>query len=65
MKLDSKYIASAVIIIVAVVKLFGIEIGSEGLTEWITSLIIVVNGVIIAVKAKKEGKLNIFGMAKQ
>lgn len=63
-KFDPKYISAIVILAVSIGKLFGFEIGSAGLTEWLSSLIIVVSGIIIAYKSFKEGKLNIFG-AKQ
>ena len=63
--MDTKYLSSVVIIVVAIAKLFGVEIGSEGLTNWVTALITVVSGVVIAVKSVREGKLNFFGMAKK
>ena len=62
---DTKYISSIVIIIVAIGKLLGVEIGNEGLTEWLSALVVVASGIIIAIKSKKEGKLNFFGMAKK
>jgi hypothetical protein len=62
---DTKYISSIVIIVVAVLKLFGVEVGSEGLTKWLEALVIVISGIIIAVKSKKDGNLTIFGTAKK
>jgi hypothetical protein len=62
---DSKYISSIVIIVVSLAKLFGVEIGSEDLTKWLEALVIVVSGIIIAVKSFKEGKINIFGAIKK
>ena len=65
MKLNSQYLSAIVIVIVAVGKMSGIEIVSEGLTEWIGSLLIVINGIIIAVKTIREKKLTWFGAIKQ
>lgn len=65
MKLDLKYISAVVILVVSIGRLFGVEIGGAELTEWLSSLVIVISGVIIAVKAFKEGKINIFGVAKK
>jgi uncharacterized membrane protein len=62
---DPKYISSIVIIAVSLAKLFGLEIGSEDLTKWIEAVVIVVSGIIIAVKTFKEGKINIFGAVKK
>ena len=63
-KFDAKYISAIVIIAVSVAKLFGVEIGGEELTKWLESLVIVVSGVIIAIKSLKEGNLNLFGARK-
>lgn len=65
MKFDPKYLSAIVVIIVAVGRLFGVEIGSEGLSEWISSLIIVISGIVVAIKTFKEGKINIFGAIKK
>lgn len=61
MQFDPKYISAIVILVVSIGRLFGVEVGGAELTEWLSSLVIVISGVVIAVKAFKEGKLNIFG----
>mgnify|MGYP001581959296 CR=1 FL=1 len=65
MKLNPQYLNAIVIIIVAVGKLFGLEIASEGLSGWISSLLIVISGIVIAIKTLKEKKLTWFGGIKQ
>ena len=65
MKFDPKYISAIVILAVSIGRIFGIGIDSAGLTEWLTSLIIVISGIVIAIKAFKEGKINFFGAIKK
>ena len=60
-KFDSKYIGAIVILAVSIGRLFGVEVGGAELTEWLSSLVIVISGIVIAVKAFKEGKINLFG----
>lgn len=63
-RFDPKYVSAIVILTVSIGRIFGVEIGGAELTEWLSSLVIVVSGVIIAIKAFKEGKINVFGAVK-
>lgn len=65
MSFDPKYLSAVVIIVVAIGRLFGVEIGSDGLTEWLSAVVTVVSGIIVAVKSIKEGNLNLFGQIKK
>lgn len=64
MEFDIKYISAIVILATSIGRIFGWEIVSEDLTKWLESLVIVISGLVIAIKSFKEGKLNIFGAKK-
>ena len=65
MTFDPKYISAIVILVASVGRLFNFGVEVAGLTEWLTSLAIVISGIVIAVKSFKEGKINFFGAIKK
>lgn len=58
------FVSSAVIIIVSVLKLLGIEVGSEQLTTTIETLVAIVGGIIILVRRYKKGDVSVLGIVK-
>ena len=64
MKFAPEYVSSLIIVLVAVLKLFKVQVGTEEITNIIGSLITAIGGIIIIVKRQKVGDINSFGQYK-
>ena len=64
MSFSQEYISAFVIIVVAILPKFGIQIGSEELTAWIQAGITVIGGIIIMVRRFKRGDISLGGIKK-
>ena len=58
--MSQEYIASIAILVVSVLKIFGIEVQNDV----ITSLVVAILALVVAIRRKMRGDINVLGMRK-
>ena len=64
MNISKEYISSAVIVIVGVLGLFGKTVDAVSLTSFISSVVVVVSGIVVMVSRFRKGDINLLGAKK-
>lgn len=61
---SSQYLSAVVIVLVAILPKFGVQVGSEELTSWLQAGITFIGGCVIMYKRYKQGGISILGVRK-
>ena len=65
MSIAPEYISGIAIFVVAILKLFKVDVGTEEITNLLVGLVGVIGGIIVIVKRFKQGDINAFGAIKK
>jgi len=64
MSFSKEYVSAIVIVIVGILGVFGKTVDAASLTSFLTSLVVVISGIVVMISRFKKGDINILGAKK-